>query len=562
MAKAGEKKVRLTPASEFKELFIELSEKDRGAPEARYIATVPNNRRQHFAQFFTPPRIATLMATWVSTITPERILEPSVGTGILVRAIGEKITSANVTCIDVDQAPLDVATRTAPKHLDCNFVQRDFLLGNIKELFDGVLSNPPYLRHHDISYEVDIYEEIGKRNKVVISKACNIYVLFIFEILRVLAPGGRAAILVPTDWLSSNAAKCLRDHLLKTKMLKEMLCFDENDNQFNDAITTSVVLLIEKSQFKNDPLLLRFYSDKFDAPFIKVIDWQTLEFAKKWSGILVNEVIDGSNFLLSLSEIATTKRGLATGANQFFHLTERQVDEASISYSNVLPCIGAAKDVLGLIFTKEDLARLDLAGAATKLVNFSGKLSEAELKYIKQGEERGYHKRFLLARRNPWFKNEQREVAQIWAASFARNHVKFIWNQSGALNLTTYHCIYTKNLSEFQIGALVCLLNSSPIQRRFAEHLRVLGGGLLKFQPNDLLEIQIPDVRLLSNQQLFDLNSFLSVINGQLWALPSSQISNCSVVSDLDNYVEALLKLDFASIEAAEGVLDDQMELF
>lgn len=562
MARAGEKKIRLAKISDFENVDIEWESNSLASPEASYVEGVTEGRRQHFAQFFTPSPIAKMMAKWVAGVQPKHILEPSVGTGVLVRAIGELISGSKVTCIDIDQAPMALAKKSAPSHLMCNFSQADFLRHQLHEKFDGILSNPPYLRHHDIAYDTDIHTEIGNRNQVVISKACNLYILFIFEICRLLAQGGRAAILVPADWLSSNAALCLREYLMETRPLKELLYFDESDHHFDGALTTSVVLLLENDGIKNSEFSVKHYSSGLSIVSDKSVEWNSLKKIKKWNNFLVGETSEKNDSVISLSALAKTKRGLATGANEFFHLTDAEFLSANISSANVLPCIGSARDVSGLIFDETDLANLAKAGSRTKLVNFSGELSEAEKKYIRFGEDQGYHERFLLARRRPWYKNEKRDPAPIWAASFGRDRVRFVWNQSLAVNLTTYHCIYPKNLTSVQLGALVCLLNSSPIQTRFAEHLRVLGGGLLKFQPNDLLLIEIPDVRIMDVNQLSTLNTFLVAIDAEMRSDKSKRSLNVSVMPELDMYVETLLSSNMAANEPIIEAVSDQLEMF
>ena len=562
MAQAGEKKIRLAKISDFENVDIDWAFNSLITPEESYIDGVTESRRQHFAQFFTPTPIAKMMAKWVVDVEPKNMLEPSVGTGVLVRAVGKLLSNSKITCIDIDQAPLALAKKCAPSNLNCDFLQADFLRFPLHEKFDGILSNPPYLRHHDISYDADIHAEIGARNQVVISKACNLYILFIFEICRLLAQGGRAAILVPADWLNSNAALCLRQYLMEIRSLKTLLYFDESDHHFDGALTTSVVLLLENDGVKNSDFVVKHYSSGLEIVSNRLIEWNSLKKIKKWNSFLVGEISEKNRSVITLDVLASTKRGLATGANEFFHLTDSDISLANISSANLIPCVGNARDVSGLIFVEDDLIELARSGSRTKLVNFSGELSDAEQLYIKRGEEHGYHERFLLARRRPWYKNEKREPAPIWAASFGRGRVRFIWNRSQALNLTTYHCVYPKNLAENQLGALVCLLNSGPIQKMFAEHLRVLGGGLLKFQPNDLLLIEVPDVRNLNLDQLSDLNAFLIDIDSELRCNRDARSCNSALMFELDAYVERLLNSGIGARNTIEEVVSGQLNMF
>jgi adenine-specific DNA-methyltransferase len=92
---------------------------------------------------------------------------------------------------------------------------------------------------------------------------------------------------------------------------------------------------------------------------------------------------------------------------------------------------------------------------------------------------------------------------------------------------------------------MVCLLNSSPIQQRFVDHLRVLGGGLLKFQPNDLLSIEIPDIRILSDAEISTLNSYLVRLDLEMRLQRQTNCAEIEVMADLSQYVENLIAVKF-----------------
>jgi adenine-specific DNA-methyltransferase len=69
-----------------------------------------------------------------------------------------------------------------------------------------------------------------------------------------------------------------------------------------------------------------------------------------------------------------------------------------------------------------------------------------------------------------------------------------VWNKSGVHNLTAFHGIYPNGLSETQIKALVAALNSPVVQNLARQQQRVYGGGLRKYEPRDLLAIEVPEL--------------------------------------------------------------------
>ena len=58
-------------------------------PEAELERLNPRERRYEIGQFFTPDPIAALMADAVREIEPATVLDPGIGGGVLLRAVGD-----------------------------------------------------------------------------------------------------------------------------------------------------------------------------------------------------------------------------------------------------------------------------------------------------------------------------------------------------------------------------------------------------------------------------------------------------------------------------------------
>src|SRR5208337_3469115 len=94
-----------------------------------------------------------------------------------------------------------------------------------------------------------------------------------------------------------------------------------------------------------------------------------------------------------------------------------------------------------------------------------------------------------------------------------RGGFRIVFNNSGVANLTTFHCIYPKNTDPLFCAALTACLNSPVIQGLAKEHLRVYGGGLLKMEPGDLLDIQVPNLNKIPASTLQELADLLSAVD-------------------------------------------------
>ncbi len=498
---------------------------DRSQPERSYRDLVPIAHRKKFAQFFTPEPVAQLMIDWVLQVNPVTILDPSVGPGVFLRLIGQHGHATKLLGIDLDPVALAAARTTLGLDF-AELIGHDFLTWPADRRFDGILANPPYLRHHDVHYSVDIFSDVGRRNGVVLSKLTNIYVLFILEICRRLSPGGRAAVIVPGEWTNANFGMALKSFLLLNGFLHSLVYFSNLSEQFEDALTTAAILLIEKpisdkatsfnSYFVEHsvaiadlrPTILEGRGPSSGVSLRRFLG-ADLVGLEKWDKVLKDGMAEQQAGFVPLGSMVRSRRGIATGANEYFHLTEANVRNFKLDQGNLKPCVGRADQVNGIRFTSTDFQRLNYQDSRVWLLSFASAPTRAEEDYIRQGLVKGLNQRFLLASRKPWYSMEQRPPAPIWAAVFGRKSLRFVHNEAGVSNLTTFHCIYPTNSDPVFCRALVSCLNSRLVQELAEHQRRVYGGGLLKFEPKDLLSIQVPNLAVAAEELVIALAKML-----------------------------------------------------
>jgi len=211
--------------------------------EMNYSREVPAEHRRKFGQVFTPPRLAGLMADWVMGGFPKSLLEPAYGTGVLAAACLAYNSELNVTAYEIDQSVLDFARET-PSQI--NIYNRDFLREDISDRFDAVIMNPPYIRHREISgYDKEL-SALSAMAGFAIPKSANLYIYFAVKSLELLRQDGRAAILIPAEWMSANFSKSFKSYLLDRGILKGVITFSNCSNVFDNALTTASVLLCQK----------------------------------------------------------------------------------------------------------------------------------------------------------------------------------------------------------------------------------------------------------------------------------------------------------------------------
>src|ERR1035438_9689596 len=182
-----------------------------GDVEAEYLATVTSEHRAAYGQFFTPDALARAMATWASAKDPPQVLDPAVGTGALLVALREIGYGGKMAGWDIDAGPIEYASARFSDD-EVGLTVGDFLLAGTEGQIAAITCNPPYVKHHRLNYSEEVTDallaELGMSGHMA-----NLYVLFYAALERALAPGGRAAVLIPADWMNANFGAGFREHL-------------------------------------------------------------------------------------------------------------------------------------------------------------------------------------------------------------------------------------------------------------------------------------------------------------------------------------------------------------
>lgn len=146
------------------------------------------------------------------------------------------------------------------------------------------------------------------------------------------------------------------------------------------------------------------------------------------------------------------------------------------------------------------------------MLNAVGSRNENVRKYLQLGEEKGIHKKYLTSHRNPWYALENRPPAPIWVGVFNRKGLKFVRNEAGIRNLTTFHCFYLNMFYEHKANLILAYLISDIAREIFQDNRREYGDGLEKFEPNDLNDSKVIDFDLIDNKTEEKILTILSCI--------------------------------------------------
>lgn len=494
----------------------------RGAAEeidALWRAGAPAAHRRALGQVLTPPDLAALMAGWIAPARPARVLDPALGTGVLARAMAAAVPGVAVTGWEIDPAIAEAARAACA----LEGVALDLRLGDFldakPEGYDAVIGNPPWLRPRAGNGLRARIRAMAEATGLPLAGPLNAYALFVIAACGQLRPGGRAAFLLPAEWADANAAAPLRSFLLGAG-LRRIVHICHLRPVFADALTTASLIFLERPRAAPPEAVEVVFVPEggalpaLDAP-ARMIARATLAAAPRWESLLRGEASALPPGFVPLDTLAATRRGLATGANGFFHRPRAEALSLGIAPHRLIPCLGKAGDAPGVIFDAAAQARLAARGRPDVFLDLSPPLSAPEAALVAAGEAEGLHRRFLTRNRHPWHAPERHLVAPIWATTFARDGMRFVWNAAEALQLTAFHGIFPRVEGAEFARALTAVLNAAPVQARIGAAMRRFGGGLGKFEPRDLGRIAVPDLRRLGGAEIAALGAALDALGAQ-----------------------------------------------
>ncbi|HEX6290735.1 MAG TPA: N-6 DNA methylase, partial [Herpetosiphonaceae bacterium] len=225
-------------------------------PEEAYTASVPDSHRKRLGQFFTPSNVAAFMAQWVvSNPSCRRILDPAVGLGMLLRAILDRPDADRFDLLgyDIDPVVLERARLlfSSSDYTNIELLHKDYMFNDWNSRYDGIICNPPYLKFQQYKNRTASLQEFESRLGMTLSGLTNIYTMFLLKSANQLSVNGRAAYIVPLEFLNADYGTMIKKYLLKSKTLRYIIIFDSDSNLFDNALTTSCILLLANDEYSD-----------------------------------------------------------------------------------------------------------------------------------------------------------------------------------------------------------------------------------------------------------------------------------------------------------------------
>ena len=303
-----------------------------------------------YAEYYTPHAIANIIARImvqgdVSNVT---VYDPAAGSGTLVLALAHQIGENNCTIFTQDISAksneflrLNLILNNLVHSLG-NVVHDDTLIAprhlNAKKnglaKFDYIVSNPPF--NMDFSDNRDALA--GKKHKERFfagvpnipnkdKDGMAIYQLFIQHIVYSLAPKGKAAIVVPTGFLTAGTGipKKIREYLVKYRMLRGVVSMPSNI--FATTGTNVSILFLDRENKDGNVILMDASKlgtkEKLDGKNQRTVLSED-EITKIIDTFNAGETVDDFCVAVSYADIEAKK--LSFSAGQYFEVKIEYVE--------------------------------------------------------------------------------------------------------------------------------------------------------------------------------------------------------------------------------------------
>lgn len=467
--------------------------------------------------YYTPDDLADYLARWVAGIEPRRIMEPSVGDGAFIRALQHAAPRSlrELVAFELDNEEAAKAREAARGlgQVATDVHTGDFLAWALANLdrtaqYDAVLGNPPFIRYQYLASELQgRAEKIIRRFNLPFTKHTNAWVPFVVASMAMLRPGGRLAMVVPAELLHVLHAQSVRTYLLD--QCSKVVVLDPEEIWFEGTLQGVVLLLAEKKLNPDNGALARVAIRKVrgrefltghPSDVVRESDFTEGEsLPAKWMLALIGA--RERRLLLDLTserrvarfrDVAKVAVGIVTGANKFFLVPDRVVDEFGL-HAFAKPMFGRSEHVPGVIYDERVHEANRRAGLPTNFLWFEGisrsDLSPDALRYIERGEAESLHTRYKCRIREPWFTVPSVFTAPVGMLKRSHDFPRLVLNSAGAYTTDTAYRIEPKTMRAEQL--VYVFVNSLTALTAELEG-RHYGGGVLELVPSEINRLLVP----------------------------------------------------------------------
>lgn len=337
-----------------------------------------NDSGGKYAEYYTPHAVAKIMASILAPVPVENVTcyDPSAGSGTLLMNIAHALGEQNCTIYsqDISQKSSNLLrlnlilnnlihsipnvvqgnTILNPFHKEDNLLDENDVITTLKK-FDFIVSNPPFKL--DFS---DYRDQLADKNNndrffagvpKVPAKAKDkmaIYSLFLQHIIFSLSPNGKAAVVVPTGFITAQSGidKKIRQHLVDNKMLAGVISMPSNI--FATTGTNVSIIFIDKNNHEDVVLIDASSLGKT----VKDGKNQKTELTSEEEQYIINSFLNKTaieEFAVVAKYNELKEKNYSLSAGQYFDI---KIEYSDISHQEYLDKMKSFQDNLNALFSE------------------------------------------------------------------------------------------------------------------------------------------------------------------------------------------------------------------
>lgn len=434
------------------------------------------NMKKIRGQFFTVNSIVQeLMLGLLTQQESWKILEPSAGSGDLIKAFKNIYPHENIVGWEIDKNVIPQDEELSIKNVDF-FSEAD----QTYEKYHTILGNPPYVAWKNVEQETIISSDKVKKSY---SDKCNLYHLFIDKCIDLLEDDGEIVFIVPKEWLYSTSARPLREKIMRTGTITHIIDGGE-EKVFSDADVPAIMIFrYQKTQTNNHKIQYR----KGLTKNITVWEEKTISQTKNnyWLILSPNKAEEIKNWG-TLGEHFEIKVGIVSGADKIFNINTHNDKE-------LFKAEGTTKDYLT---TKGIETFIDI----NHIQNFDN-IPEHTKNYMLQHKKQLINRRIASFNENNWWKygairNKnlmESNKPRIYTYAKTRLTEPFFTNDEALYFSGGLLALFSKNDYLKEKDEILKFLNST-LFREICESLGLTTSNKVSFQPSTLETIPFPKI--------------------------------------------------------------------
>jgi len=484
-----------------------------GPAMAPYPRTADPQTAKALGAFYTDAEIAEFLAAWAIRSKNDRVIDPSFGGGVFLRAAAKRFGA-----IGGDPKRLVFGVEIAPKvhgrivpmlHDEFGIVEDNLIRSDFFDLdraslpqFDAVIGNPPFIRYQRFAGKqrhtaLRRARELG----VELSQLSSSWAPFVVLSVSLLREGGRLAMVVPMELTYATYARPLIGFLQKSFQRISILSFQKR--LFPEISEDTVLLLCEG---KGLPFERAIHHDLANAGSLRSFDSER--------GSVISNRSEGVSYRLALNFLPRKTRqlyqqfrenlkfklghycnigiGYVTGSNDFFHLSKSRAEHWKIPGEYLRPAVFNSRAFNGVSFSHVDLAEAMKSDKAGYLLHLERKPNDSAVNaYLRHGEQEGVPAAYKCRSRNPWFRVPHVYEPNCFLTYMSGFAPRLIANFAGAVASNNLHVLRFKNghVAATDLSA-AWLTSLTQLSAEIEGH--ALGGGMLKIEPREAANVILP----------------------------------------------------------------------